>query len=115
MVQDSRSALGVAHIVFTGGEATLRNDLPELIAHAESNGQITGLNTNARRLSDEKYLQKLVDSGLDHVQITVESFDEQIHDEMMRAKGAHRQTIQGLKNALASKLYVMTNTTMLSM
>ena len=106
-------ALGVPHIVFTGGEATLRNDLPELIEHAESNGQITGLNTNARRLADGKYVQKLVDAGLDHVQITVESCDEEIHDRMMRAKGAFRQTTQGLKNALANKLYVMTNTTML--
>src|SRR5271157_3055661 len=38
---------GVPHIVFTGGEPTLRADLPELIAHAERNGQVTGLNTNA--------------------------------------------------------------------
>jgi len=106
-------ALGIPHIVFTGGEATLRDDLPELIAHAESNGQITGLNTNARRLSNEKYVQQLVDAGLDHVQITVESCDEQIHDEMMRAKGAFKQTIQGLKNVLSTRLYVMTNTTML--
>ena len=105
--------LGVPHVVFTGGEATLRHDLPELIAHAESNGQITGLNTNARRLADEKYVQLLVEAGLDHVQITVESCNAEIHDQMMRAKGAHRQTIQGLKNVLASPLYVMTNTTML--
>jgi radical SAM protein with 4Fe4S-binding SPASM domain len=110
---DQLWALGVPHIVFTGGEATLRNDLPELIAHAESNGQITGLNTNARRLADAKYVQKLVDAGLDHVQITVESCDEQIHDQMMRAKGAFKQTIQGLKNVLDTQLYVMTNTTML--
>jgi len=113
LILDKLWALGVPHIVFTGGEATLRNDLPELIAHAESNGQITGLNTNARRLSNEKYVQKLVEAGLDHVQITVESCDEGIHDQMMRAKGAFKQTIQGLKNALNSKLYVMTNTTML--
>jgi radical SAM protein with 4Fe4S-binding SPASM domain len=112
-ILDHLWTLGVPHIVFTGGEATLRNDLPELIAHAESNGQITGLNTNARRLSDERYVQKLVEAGLDHVQITVESCDEQIHDEMMRARGAFKQTIQGLKNVLASPLYVMTNTTML--
>lgn len=112
-ILDELWALGVPHIVFTGGEATLRNDLPELIAHAESNGQITGLNTNARRLSDEKYVHKLVAAGLDHVQITVESCNEQIHDEMMRAKGAFKQTIQGLRNALASPLFVMTNTTML--
>ena len=112
-ILDQLWALGIPHIVFTGGEATLRNDLPELIHRAESNGQITGLNTNARRLSDEKYLQKLVEAGLDHVQITVESCNAQIHDEMMRARGAFKQTIAGLRNALASKLYVMTNTTML--
>ena len=112
-ILDQLWELGVPHIIFTGGEATLRNDLPELIQHAESNGQITGLNTNARRLSDDKYVQQLVDAGLDHVQVTVESCNEQIHDEMMRAKGAFKQTIAGLKNALQSKLYVMTNTTML--
>lgn len=110
---DKLWALGVPHLVFTGGEATLRNDLPALIRHAEANGQITGLNTNARRLMDEKYIQTLVDAGLDHVQVTVESCNEQIHDEMMRAKGAFKQTIAGLRNALRSNLYVMTNTTML--
>ena len=112
-IMDRLWELGVPHIIFTGGEATLRNDLPELIQHAEANGQITGLNTNARRLMDMDYVKQLVDAGLDHVQITVESNNEQIHDEMMRAKGAFKQTIQGSKNALATKLYVMTNTTML--
>ncbi len=105
--------LGVPHIVFTGGEPTLRNDLPELIAHAEANGQITGLNTNARRLQNGRYVQQLVEAGLDHVQITVESSDEDIHDKMVHAKGAFHQTIEGLRCALASPLYVMTNTTML--
>ena len=113
LILDKLWSLGVPHIVFTGGEATLRNDLPELIAHAESNGQITGLNTNARRLTDKKYVGQLLDAGLDHVQVTVESCDEQIHDQMMRAKGAFKQTIPGLKNVLATPLYVMTNTTML--
>jgi len=112
-ILDQLWELGVPHIVFTGGEATLRNDLPELIRHAESNGQITGLNTNARRLADMNYVQQLVDAGLDHVQITVESCVPEIHDEMMRAGGAFKQTVAGLKNVLATKLYVMTNTTML--
>jgi radical SAM protein with 4Fe4S-binding SPASM domain len=112
-ILDQLWALGIPHIVFTGGEATLRNDLPELIKHAESNGQITGLNTNARRLVDMKYVQQLVDAGLDHVQITVESCVPEVHDEMMRTNGAFKQTIAGLQNVLATKLYVMTNTTML--
>jgi radical SAM protein with 4Fe4S-binding SPASM domain len=112
-ILDKAWELGIPHIIFTGGEPTMRIDLPELVAHAEKNGQITGLNTNARRLSDPHYVEELVAAGLDHVQITVESGDAEVHDRMVRAKGAFPQTIKGLKNALASRLYVMTNTTML--
>ena len=113
-ILDRTWELGIPHIVFTGGEATLRDDLPELIAHAEANGQITGLNTNARRLSNPAYAQELLDAGLDHIQITVESCQTDVHDSMMRTRGAFIQTLQGLRNVLATRLYVMTNTTMLS-
>jgi radical SAM protein with 4Fe4S-binding SPASM domain len=112
-VLDKAWELGIPHIIFTGGEPTLREDLPELVAHAEKNGQITGLNTNARRLSEPRYVEKLVAAGLDHVQITVESNEAEVHDLMVRNRGAFPQTVKGLKNALASPLYVMTNTTML--
>jgi radical SAM protein with 4Fe4S-binding SPASM domain len=112
-VLDKAWELGIPHIIFTGGEPTLREDLPELIAHAEQLGQITGLNTNARRLSDPRYVEKLVAAGLDHVQITFESNEAAVHDCMVGARGAYPQTLKGLQNALASPLYVMTNTTML--
>jgi radical SAM protein with 4Fe4S-binding SPASM domain len=105
--------LGIPHVVFTGGEPTLRPDLTELIAHAERNGQITGLNTNGRRLSDKTFVAELVDAGLDHVQITLESHDAAIHDRMVRLNGAWKQTVAGIRNALDTPLFVMTNTTML--
>ena len=106
-------ALSIPHIVFTGGEPTLRDDLPKLIAHAEANGQITGVNTNARRLSDPYFVEALIKSGLDHIQITVESHEAKIHDQMVGKQGAWQQTIAGLRNVLDSSLFVMTNTTML--
>jgi radical SAM protein with 4Fe4S-binding SPASM domain len=105
--------VGIPHIVFTGGEPTLRQDLPELIAHAESLGQITGLNTNGRRLQDPAFVEKLVAAGLDHVQITLESHDPQVHDQMVLCPGAWKQTTRGIQNALKSRLFVMTNTTLL--
>jgi radical SAM protein with 4Fe4S-binding SPASM domain len=105
--------LGIPHIVFTGGEPTLRDDLPALIHHAEQNGQITGLNTNGRRMKDAAYVQQLIDAGLDHVQITLESHRAEIHDKMVNATGAWQETVAGVKNAVNSRLYVMTNTTML--
>lgn len=110
---DQLWALGIPHLVFTGGEPTLRDDLPELVRYAEQKGFITGLNTNGRRLANETFLQSLVDAGLDHVQITLESHIPAIHDEMVLANGAWAQTVQGIRNVVNSKLYFMTNTTLL--
>lgn len=58
---------GVPHVTFTGGEATLREDLPDLIAHAEKNGQVCGLLTDGLRLADKSYLHTLLNTGLDHL------------------------------------------------
>ncbi len=104
----------IPHIVFTGGEPTLFKGLPELVAFAEEMGLITGLNTNGRRLADPNYLDQLVKAGLDHVQITFESHNPAVHDQMVGAQGAWQETVAGLKNALATKLYLMTNTTLLT-
>ena len=64
---DKAWAKGVPQIVFTGGEATLRDDLFALIAHAEKNGQVTGLITDGSRLSEQNYLDELLQTGLDHL------------------------------------------------
>jgi len=113
-VIDKVWSLRIPHIVFTGGEPTLFQGLPELVAYAENKGVITGLNTNGRRLADKSFLNTLVDAGLDHVQITFESHDPEIHDLMVAAKGAWTETVAGLKNVLETHLYIMTNTTLLT-
>jgi radical SAM protein with 4Fe4S-binding SPASM domain len=113
-ILDKLWSIGIPHVVFTGGEPTLRPDLPELIAHAEQNGQITGINTNGRRLADRVYVENLVKAGLDHVQITLESHNPEIHDAMVNTHGAWKQTVAGIHNVLETPLYVMTNTTMLT-
>ncbi len=103
--------LGIPHVVFTGGEATLYPDLVELIQHAEDVGLVAGLLTNGIKLADEKYLAELVDAGLDHIQITLESHDEEIHNRMVGAK-VWKQTVQGIKNAVATEVYTITNSTL---
>lgn len=105
--------LGIPHVVFTGGEPTLYKDLPELVHYAESKGIITGINTNGRNLANNDYLNELLSAGLDHIQITLESSDSSIHDEMVNAPGAWAETVAGIRNVLNSNVYMMTNTTML--
>lgn len=58
---------GIPHIIFTGGEPTLRDDLLELIVFSEQLGQVTGLSTDGIRLQEEDYFEKLALTGLDHV------------------------------------------------
>ena len=58
---------GIPHLIFTGGEPTIREDLIELIAHAEENGQVTGLLTDGYKLIEEAFRDQLLQSGLDHL------------------------------------------------
>ncbi len=104
--------LGIPHIVFTGGEPTLREDLAALITQTQKLELVSGLVTNGRKLKDKAYLQSLIDAGLDHIQITVESSDPKVHDKITGAKGSWRETVQGLKNAIATPIYTISNTTL---
>lgn len=104
--------VGIPHVCFTGGEATVHPDLVELVGYAEDKGLVTGLLTNGRRLSDAAYVGALVAAGLDHVQITLESHDEEVHDSMVASPGAWRETVAGVRNAVAAGLYTTTNTTL---
>jgi len=67
---------GIPHVIFTGGEPTLRSDLCELIGHAETLGMVSGLITNGLRLAESKYLHDLLQSGLDHVMIMLDPDNE---------------------------------------
>lgn len=68
---------GIPHIVFTGGEATLRPDLPDLIAWCQQLGQVTGLLTDGYKLTNPEYFHSLLNAGLDHLMIILDPREEQ--------------------------------------
>ncbi len=111
-VIDKLSDVGVFILTFTGGEPTLRDDLPELLQYAQNKGIVTGLITNGRRLKDKEYVAELERSGLDFAQITLESHKPKVHDAMTGAVGSWKETVAGIKNAINSQIYVSTNTTL---
>jgi len=67
---------GIPHMVFTGGEPSLRPDLCELVQYAEKLGQVTGLITNGFRLTEKDYLAQLLESGLDHLMLIFQDNEE---------------------------------------
>ena len=86
----------------------MRTDLVELILEAEQ--FVTGLVTNGRNLS--LIASELHDASLDHIQVSLEASDPAVHDKMVGADGAWRETVTGIEAALAAGLYVTTNTTL---
>lgn len=93
-VIDEANDLGVLQTHFSGGEPTLRKDLPDLIRHACGIGQYTNLIT-AGVLLDRKKLEALADAGLDHLQLSIQDSE---------AVNANR--IGGYKNGHAKKMAV---------
>jgi radical SAM protein with 4Fe4S-binding SPASM domain len=109
---DKLHGVGVFILTFTGGEPTLRQDLPELLSYGQNKGLVTGLVTNGRRLADKKYVRVLEESGLDFVQVTLESHKPEIHDKMTGFKGSWNETVKGIKNLIPTKIYTTTNSTL---
>ncbi len=97
-VLDKAWSVGIPHIIFTGGEPTLRDDLPELIAHAESNDQVTGLISDGLRLSERNYLDSMLQTGLDHLMIIFQPDNEAAWD--------------ALENSLVEDLFVAVHLTL---
>jgi radical SAM protein with 4Fe4S-binding SPASM domain len=111
-VIDRLHQIGVFILTFTGGEPTLREDLPELLLYGQNKGLVTGLITNGRKLKDKSYVKTLEKTGLDFIQVTLESHKPEIHDLMTATKGSWRETVAGIKNVIPTQIYATTNTTL---
>lgn len=75
VILDKAWQAGIPHVTFTGGEPTLRADLPDLIAHAEKLGMVCGLLTDGAALAKKKYLDTLLQTGLDHILLVLHPND----------------------------------------
>lgn len=65
----------------TGGEPTLRDDLPELVKYAREAGcSYTQINTNGIRLAeDEDYVRRLAEAGVDIVFLQFDGTDDEVY------------------------------------
>ena len=97
-------------LVLTGGEPTVRRDLPDLIAHARALGYARiQLQTNGRMLCNRPRLESLVAAGLTEVSPALHGPDPDTHDALTRAPGSFKQTLRGIRNARALGLPVVLN------
>jgi MoaA/NifB/PqqE/SkfB family radical SAM enzyme len=107
-LSEGRPALDA--VVFTGGEPTLRRDLPGLVAYARDRGyrQIQ-IQTNGRMLSYRKVAERLMSSGATEFSPALHGPVAEVHDALTRVEGSFEQTVEGIRNLRELGASVLTN------
>ena len=95
-------AASAAELVLTGGEPTLRRDLPLLVAHAKRHGARVVLETNGSLL-DEARVRKLAAARLDEVRVHLPAWGDEA-DAIARDPGAFERTRRALHAIAAAGL-----------
>lgn len=93
------SQYGFDEVVISGGEPTVRKDIP-IIANAARNlgYQSIVLQTNARRLSNMKFSSQLINAGITRFLVSVHGATSVQHDNQTRIQGSFDQAITGIRN-----------------
>lgn len=96
-------------IRFTGGEPTLREDLPYLIEAAVAAGHRASIMTNALKLADKDYCQKLKDAGLRFVCLSMNGADDDdVYEKLDQSRCAEAK-MQALANCVELGFFININ------
>jgi len=99
LLERAVAAVGPSNLQLSGGEPTLRDDLPEIVGAARRIGySFIQVNTNGLRLaSDRSYIKRLLDTGLSSVFLQFDGVDDEIYCSL-RGRGLLDQKLQAIKN-----------------
>jgi len=99
----------VPSVSFTGGEPTLREDLPELVKFA-SRGMRVNLITNGTLVTKD-LARGLVRAGLKSAQVSLEGPSPEVHDGLTGVAGSFEAALTGIENLKVLGVHIHTNTT----
>jgi radical SAM protein with 4Fe4S-binding SPASM domain len=100
----------VPSVSFTGGEATIRPDLPDLVAYAHEIGLRVNLITNGTRITTELAC-RLADAGLASAQVSIEGVTAQTHDALTQIPGSFAKTVAAVGHLRHAGVHVHTHST----
>jgi len=102
---------GTSIVVFSGGEATIRKDILEIVSFARDIGyERVHLQTNGRMLAYKNFCDELANAGVVQFSIALHGHIPALHDYLTQSPGAYNQVVQAIKNLKTRGLFVVTNT-----
>jgi len=106
-----RNQAQVPSVSFTGGEPTLRADLPRLVRHAARKLSMrVNLITNGT-LIDAAAARKLAAAGLASAQVSIEGPDAACHDAVTGEEGSFARSCRAVAHLRAAGIHTHANTT----
>jgi Y-X(10)_GDL-associated radical SAM protein len=107
-VVDQLARLGTRELTIIGGEAYLRRDWTQIVAHAASHGMYVGMQTGARALT-EKRLAAGIEAGLGGLGVSLDGLAPS-HDRVRGVAGSFEHGLLTLRRAKAAGLNTSANT-----
>lgn len=96
-------------IQLTGGEPSIRQDLPEILKFCREKGHETIVQTNGTGFSDPVFTSRC-SPYINHAHVAIHSCDPTVHDRIVQSNGMWKKTIKGFENLCKAGIFVTTQT-----
>lgn len=107
---DQLAEFKVERVALGGGEPLVRNDIYEVIRYGTDLGIRIHMSSNGLMLT-QNTIEKLKQSGLDSVQISIDSKNEQTHDTLRRCPGLFKKCLEAVGNVRKAGIPLIISTT----
>jgi cyclic pyranopterin phosphate synthase len=102
---DRAAARGFRDVAFTGGEPTIRSDLPALVKHAKRRGfDHVKVASNGLRFAHAEYLDHLIACGVDRFNVSLHAFSDAAYEQTVQREGTAALRRAALTNLVARGL-----------
>lgn len=88
---------------FVAGEPLLHKDILPLLKHAKTKNAITSIVSNATLINTENMAEKIVDSNLDYLSLSLDSLSAEIHDQTRGQKGVRDRVFKAIELVKAAR------------
>lgn len=107
---DQMAELGEPIVILTGGEPLLRQDIFEIAKYGTKKNLRMVMAPNGTLIT-EKIAERLVDSGIKRISISLDGASKESHDKFRGVKGAFDGALSGIRHAKNAGIEFQINTT----